>query len=173
MDHQTFAQLLGNYGEFIGAVGVIVTLGYLAIQMKQNTAQLRSDSYQRHLDNHSAHLREVCFNPEVLEAFAPGLNDFESLSPEKQLMFHGSVAGFLYAYLANLKLDEEGVRGYDDFEMWERDIIRLLSTKGGSQWWENSKEMYWRPVTQRLDRLIAERASSIPHLSNHMKFVEE
>ena len=65
MDHQTFASMLGNYGEFVGAIGVIVTLGYLAIQMKQNTAQLRSDSYQRHLDNHATHLREVCFNPEV------------------------------------------------------------------------------------------------------------
>lgn len=40
MDHQTFAQLLGNYGEFIGAIGVVVTLVYLALQIRQNTAQL-------------------------------------------------------------------------------------------------------------------------------------
>lgn len=29
MDHQIFAQLLGNYGELVGAIGVVVTLGYL------------------------------------------------------------------------------------------------------------------------------------------------
>ena len=37
MEHQAFAQMLGNYGEFIGAIGVVVTLGYLAIQIRQNT----------------------------------------------------------------------------------------------------------------------------------------
>jgi hypothetical protein len=34
MDHQAFAQLLGNYGEFVGAIAVMATLFYLAIQVK-------------------------------------------------------------------------------------------------------------------------------------------
>jgi hypothetical protein len=34
MDHQAFAQLLGSYGEFVGAIGVVATLGYLAIQIR-------------------------------------------------------------------------------------------------------------------------------------------
>ena len=46
MDHLTFAQLLGNYGEFIGAVAVVVTLVYLAAQIRQNTKQLASSSLQ-------------------------------------------------------------------------------------------------------------------------------
>jgi hypothetical protein len=37
MDHEAFAQLLGNYGEFFGAIAVVVTLGYLAVQIRQNT----------------------------------------------------------------------------------------------------------------------------------------
>jgi hypothetical protein len=37
MDHQEFAQLLGNYGEFVGAIAVVITLAYLAIQIRQNT----------------------------------------------------------------------------------------------------------------------------------------
>jgi hypothetical protein len=40
MDHQTFAQLLGNYGEFIGAIAVVATLGYLALQIRQNTKSM-------------------------------------------------------------------------------------------------------------------------------------
>ena len=34
MEHQAFAQLLGNYGEFIGSVAVLATLIYLAVQIK-------------------------------------------------------------------------------------------------------------------------------------------
>ena len=36
MDHQAFAQLLGNYGEFIGSVAVLGTLIYLAIQIRHS-----------------------------------------------------------------------------------------------------------------------------------------
>ena len=34
MNHQAFAQLLGNYGEFVGAIAVVATLFYLAVQVR-------------------------------------------------------------------------------------------------------------------------------------------
>ncbi len=36
MDHQAVAQLLGNYGEFVGAIAVVITLAYLAVQVKHS-----------------------------------------------------------------------------------------------------------------------------------------
>lgn len=42
MEHQAFAELLGNYGEFVGAIGVVITLVYLAIQIRQNTQTMKS-----------------------------------------------------------------------------------------------------------------------------------
>jgi len=46
MDHLTFAQLLGNYGEFAGAIGVVVTLIYVAVQMRHNAAATRAATAQ-------------------------------------------------------------------------------------------------------------------------------
>jgi len=37
MDHLTFAQLLGSYGEFVGAIAVVITLVYLSVQIRQNS----------------------------------------------------------------------------------------------------------------------------------------
>ena len=37
MDHVTFAQLLGNYGEFVGAIAVVATLFYLALQVRHSS----------------------------------------------------------------------------------------------------------------------------------------
>ncbi len=42
MDHQAFAQMLGNYGEFLGAIAVVATLGYLAVQIRQNTKMMEA-----------------------------------------------------------------------------------------------------------------------------------
>ena len=51
MDHQAFAQLLGNYGEFLGAIAVVVTLVYLAGQLRQNTNALKSTIYTSYVQN--------------------------------------------------------------------------------------------------------------------------
>ena len=45
MDHQVIAQLLGNYGEFFGAIAVVVTLVYLTTQIRQNTNAIQSSTY--------------------------------------------------------------------------------------------------------------------------------
>jgi hypothetical protein len=37
-------EVLGNIGDFLGGIGVVVTLVYLAAQIRQNTAQLRSNA---------------------------------------------------------------------------------------------------------------------------------
>jgi hypothetical protein len=44
MDLMSTAQLLGNFGEFFGAIAVVVTLAYLAFQVRQNSTQVRLNS---------------------------------------------------------------------------------------------------------------------------------
>ena len=40
-------QDLGNIGEFIGAIAVVISLVYLAAQIRQNTRALHSSSYSQ------------------------------------------------------------------------------------------------------------------------------
>ena len=40
------SQLLGNMGEFVGAIAVVATLLYLAIQLRNSTIQARASAYQ-------------------------------------------------------------------------------------------------------------------------------
>ena len=35
---------LGNIGDFVGGIGVIITLAFLIFQIRQNTAQLRQQN---------------------------------------------------------------------------------------------------------------------------------
>jgi len=44
MDHQAFAQLLGNYGEFLGAIAVVITLAYLAVQIRHSKIALDANT---------------------------------------------------------------------------------------------------------------------------------
>jgi len=49
---------LGNYGEFLGAVAVVVTLGYLAVQVRQNTTGMQASAYQQWVATHTQIFRE-------------------------------------------------------------------------------------------------------------------
>ena len=160
-------QDFGAIGEIVGGIGVIATLIYLAVQMKQNTKQLKSDSYQRHLDNHATQLRAVCLHPETVDVWVRGLAEYQALSAKDQMIFHGAIAGFVYAYFSNYRLFEDGVLQYDDYEMWERDLIRLLASEGGRQWWQEKKGAYWPDVVARLDALIAEKGATTPNVGTY------
>ena len=63
MDHQAFAQILGNYGEFVGAIAVVITLVYLAVQVKHSKeateASTRSAEVAQKLSLATNHLARV------------------------------------------------------------------------------------------------------------------
>lgn len=62
MDHQAIAQLLGNYGEFVGAAAVVATLAYLAVQVRQSGKATVADIYQNRATTRSAANQAIAFN---------------------------------------------------------------------------------------------------------------
>jgi hypothetical protein len=81
---------LGNFGEFFGAIAVVVTLVYLAGQLNQNTKALRSASYEHwneisgmftdFLARHAAELTEIQTNASVQDLTAQQRTVLMSLS---------------------------------------------------------------------------------------------
>ena len=53
MDLMNTAQLLGNFGEFVGAIAVVATLLYLAIQIRHNTRATEAGTMQSVIENQS------------------------------------------------------------------------------------------------------------------------
>ena len=64
----TSLQSLGNIGEFVGAIGVVISLVYLAQQMKQNTNSVRAASFNSMVQN-SIGLLEHSFRDSEFAAF--------------------------------------------------------------------------------------------------------
>ena len=98
MDHQAFAQLLGNYGEFVGAFAVVGTLVYLAIQVRHgkiateaNTRAIEesrklalAQSFQARTQLVDASMVEIANSGELAPIMYKGLaGDFESLTEDQ------------------------------------------------------------------------------------------
>ena len=125
MDHQAFAQLLGNYGEFIGAIAVFGTLIYLATQVRlsreatvENTKAVRSQIYE------SLNQTEIAFSDFYAEHAAEiaklqQLTDRDQLTPE-QAILAGAFGSRTYRAIETVYLHHKN--GTLDDELFEARI---------------------------------------------------
>jgi len=96
-------------GEVAGAVGVIVTLGYLAIQIRQNTKASRITAIQTATENSSRFSEFLVSHPDVSKVFWQGLRDPEALSPAELRQFVNTLNVFLRRESVAFYLHKEGV----------------------------------------------------------------
>ena len=75
---------LGNIGEFLGGIGVVVTLLYLAIQIRQNSRTVKASAAQSLLQSLSEALGAASGSPSLTRVIFVGLTDFEQLDGVEQ-----------------------------------------------------------------------------------------
>jgi hypothetical protein len=77
------AQLLGSFGDFVGAIVVAVTLIYLSVQVRQNTRALHAQTRQAALSSDEALLLAVVEHPDII--LLQHQRDVRALSPEEHV----------------------------------------------------------------------------------------
>ena len=86
---------LGNLGEFIGSIAVVVTLVYLIIQVRQNTVQLkdttadiRQTGITRLAEMHSKHRFFMASDNETASLVTKGFENPEQMNEVEKARFH-------------------------------------------------------------------------------------
>jgi len=147
MDHQTFAQLLGNYGEFFGAIAVVVTLAYLAVQIRQGTHATRAASRDAALA-HTLSFLEQSLDKQVIarasykQLAGEAIDDFERSQLIRHQFYNFKVLENVHAAY------EQGVIPEDEWVYFRGVMKSLLSTneialemfdnaRNSGTWWRN------------------------------------
>ena len=130
---------LGALGEFVGSIGVIVTLAYVAVQIRQNTQSVRVNNRRIETDRNIAHTRFAIATPGLMSIYRRGQEDPSDLTPDEYLVFasyhYSMVLDFEEKYLLQ---EQEGIRqsrvgpGYDR--------LVQVGRGGGRQWWDRSHD---------------------------------
>ena len=148
-------QDLGNLGELVAAIATVLTLGYLAIQLRQNTRALRSQTFQQSSMDMSLTANAISSDGELAEIVVKASNGIGVLSPEERVRFHFWMLVAIRRFEA---IYVQGVYGSIDpirIEGFERSIITLLSSGGPLEWWESSKSAFSSDFVQYADEKIA------------------
>jgi hypothetical protein len=112
---------LGNIGDFLGGIGVVATLLYLALQIRQNTKQLKGDSIaartiaiESTTTDIGKWIGEIVENRDLAELWSKGLVDIDQLDETDRLRFDYLGMQLLQAWQTVFRRVEQ----VDDPELW-------------------------------------------------------
>ena len=156
-------QDLGNIGELVGAIGVIASLVYLAIQIRQNTAQmeqssrsLRAAAYQDLL-HHLANVTLTTVDSEVAELLDNGRQDYSALSRVDQSRWRAIIHSFFRNYENAYYQHREGLIDDVQWESLSFAIAGQVAYPGVIQWWAKFKGAFGEPFRELVESLISEK----------------
>lgn len=136
---------LGNLGDFLGSIGVVVTLLYLAAQIRQNTRQLKLDAesaktiaFEETNSDISRWIQEIVCNRDVAELWNRGLKDLDQLDETDRLRFNYLGMQLLQAWQIVYQRSSQ----VENQELWTTTILyfNMYSRSPGFRTlWETSK----------------------------------
>ncbi len=158
MDFFSAAQLLGNFGEFFGAIAVVGTLGYLTVQIRQNTKALRVSAYADFVDRH---IQMVKFQAEHAVVIS-GPDDYEALSAEDRTIHVAHLSGMLRNGDA---LHYQWQQGLLDDARFESALVSVAgavqSNKSSRRIWEGARARYNPDYRSHIDVLLEKGVDDI------------
>ena len=159
MDHQEFAQLLGNYGEFIGSIAILVTLGYLAVQVRQNTRALEegqrialTENYIARVDQIAVSSRELALSNDLGEILARGREQgIGSLLPEERPRYRSWLVAQLHRVDSQFYQLQKGL--LDEEGRWSFEVV----VKVAAQHWSDAGilQMARPSFRHEIDRILS------------------
>ena len=158
MDHLTFAQLLGSYGEFIGSIVLLATLVYLALQTKQNTRVIEQNGRVHEATAYRANIDGVMNLQAVLAQdndlgliWKRGLAD-EDLSGLEEARFEAYLLMWLFDLEHKLFTLDQGIEwaelgGEVELERHiEGQISYLMRSTLVRNWWQEHADRMLGPI---------------------------
>jgi len=155
MTVQEWTSILGDVGGFIGSVAVLITLVYLAIQVKQAKHQIVLVGHQARASHAAAVLDPIVRPSELSSVFAKldFINYGEyGLTAEETVRFGAWCHIWFQAEQGSFYMLPPG--SHDSLLTW------MLATPAGAEFWKKNKGVYDLPFAEHVDELYARLMSA-------------
>jgi hypothetical protein len=135
-------EALGAIANLFAAIGVIATLIYLSIQIRQNTKAVRSSSIQNLVQSLSTTAQAAVENESMIPLLLKANTGDSALTEEERTRLH---FWFVMTFRRFEGVYFQRDLGFVDaavIEGFERSHIAIIASKTGQAWWTNSKEIF-------------------------------
>ena len=126
---------VGAVAELVGSFAVVATIGYLVVQIRQNTKFAKIDAAQQLRTGMNDVLRGITDNSEALTAYEKGLTDPASLERREKIRFDLIILQMLRVAESLYLLSDDGYLSDESWESTLSSLLIVLRTEGGQQSW--------------------------------------
>ena len=164
-------QDLGNIGEFVGAFGVIASLIYLALQIRQQSRQIseNTNSVLGGVEGEDARgssdfLQSLAENPQLARVWRLGLSEPAKLTDDEGTQFVMLMGAAFYRLEGAFKQFKRGLLSEDSWEPYERLISRYLRAPAALAWWSRRDVVFAKSFIEYVDSRIptSSRSGTVP-----------
>ncbi len=145
---QLTIQDLGSIGEFIAAIATLVTLVYLALQIRHNTRESQAVSRNSVSQSFIDLLTHVSSDSEIAKLVRRGFIDPDSLDDDDTLRLDCIIGALFQNFEAAFAQWRRGVLTDDDWVKWVVLIKQYMAQPGVQEYWSRSVEAF-NPAFQR------------------------
>jgi hypothetical protein len=161
---------LGDIGDFVSGIAVLITLVYLATQVRQYTAALRTASRQDLTSAFRSHNQHL-LDPQVSEVYAIGLRNYPDMTPAQKRTFTAAISDHALFQQNAFALYESGSLGIENYTPYLTWFACAVATPGGSAWWHETKGFYNAALVESIDARLAK--GDVPNVLELGFFVVE
>lgn len=154
-------QDLGSIGEVVGAIATVVTLVYLAAQIRSNTSAVRATSAQSVHEAFATWYRMLAGDAQLAQLVTDGLRDYSSLTETNKARFVSTFMAFLSCSQDAFIKWREGSLAPDLWMGWELVMMNLLAAPGGKEFWGERGYLFGGDFRGHIDNDLIKRK---PHI---------
>jgi hypothetical protein len=146
---------LGNLGEFISAVAVVLSLLYLAAQVRQNTRMMRVSTHQALNTGWNSLNVAYGSDPAVSTLLHRGSQDYSQLDRDERFRYTLLMRAIFGSYNDMFLQVRERLVSREEWTGQTRVIAMTLGSPGARAWWERNAEIYSEAFRQEISRMVA------------------
>ncbi len=151
--------------QMVAAVFLILSVIYLALQIRQNTCAMRLSNFQAGSANWANVMGMLTKNEEVTDIYRRGMAADDTLNEIEQIQFRMLGMQLLRVFNENFEQNHEGAMRKDRWEASQRAHIDVMQTPGIQMVWSSRKHWFADDFRIYMDNIIERSASESKSLS--------
>ena len=153
-------ELFSSIAEITGAAAVVISLVYLAAQVRQANVQAQGEAHANWLTTWNETIKGWITDRETVGIVQKGFSDFSNLPCEDQAIFAQHLAALINHWHLAADLVERGLLGDELYHGATEVILSVCATPGGRAYIDKSYQGFPRGL--QLIEMVRSEAGSLP-----------
>src|SRR6476619_2281035 len=146
--------------QIVASIGVVVSLIFLASQIKHNTAALQRNEHNSTMEQWTVLRQAIAQNRDIAELMTSGLSGERALDAADQLRLEQMLQEYAWTSFHIWDRTQRGVFPKGTFEATAGPLLSdVLSTAQGGTWWQSAKHVGFIPAFVRDVDAVLDRKS--------------